>query len=158
MANKVYTLLDFGSAAGKPAEQKTVKYETYSDVSMIGSIRTITKDNKQTKKYRVEKNIDIMAVKNAMENLFTFLPGERVLNPDFGNKLYALLYEPIIDHTKELIIAEVKNMIATYEPRAVLDTIIDNTSTTETEDNTAKFIIEWHVDGFENSKYQIPLP
>jgi len=154
MSNKVYTLSETGSTAGKPAESKTVKYETYSDISMVGKKRNI----KNGFIYIVDKNIDIKAVKNAIENLFKFLPGERVLNPDFGNKLYALLYEPIIDHTKELIIAEVKNMLATYEPRAVLDNIIDNTSVDDTEDNTTKFIIEWHVLGFENMKFRIPLP
>lgn len=153
MANKVYSLLDFGAEEGKQPEEKTVKSEIYSDISMVG-----TRIGKNSKKLVVAKVTDVQAVKTALNNLFKFLPGERVLNPDFGNKLYGLLYNPAIDYTKEKIAAEITSMVSKYEPRAVIDSIIDNTRLSELEDNSIQFIIEWHVVGFENVKYRLPLP
>ena len=154
MANKVYTLLDFGAAEGKPKEEKTVNNETYSDISMVGEPYA----SKPRRKARIMKNVDVQAVKGALHNLFKFLPGERILNPDFGNKLYGLLYNPNVEYSRERITAEIQNMVSKYEPRAVIDVIIDNTKVKDIEDSSVQLIIEWHVAGFETTKYRIELP
>ena len=46
--------------------------------------------------YKIAKNINVKAVQQAIHNIFSWLPGERVLNPEFGTKLKQYLYEGIV--------------------------------------------------------------
>jgi phage baseplate assembly protein W len=47
-----------------------------------------------------------------LHNIFTWRPGERVLNPEFGSRLYQLLYEGIIPETEEQIVAEIRHCVS----------------------------------------------
>lgn len=153
MANRVYSLTDTGVAETELIESKTVKTEIYSDISMrsVRNNKIPSSCDKNVKQNIVEKLIDVEAVKNAVKNIFTFLPGERVLEPGFGNKLYELLYSPINKFTKEQIALEIKSAFSMWEPRAVLDAIVDLSELADQEDNTVRFKIVWHVDGFETA-------
>jgi hypothetical protein len=51
--------------------------------------------------YKIDHLINIYAIRNSLHNIFTWRPGERVLNPEFGSRLYQLLYEGIIPETEE---------------------------------------------------------
>jgi len=61
-------------------------------------------------------NFDIIAIKNALRNIFNFRPGQRVLDPKFGNLIYLYVYEPINDITISNLERDVLNMLK-YEPR-----------------------------------------
>lgn len=61
-------------------------------------------------------NFDVLAIKNAIRNIFSFRPGHRILDPEFGNVLYLYLYEAINDVTINNLEKEVLNMLS-YEPR-----------------------------------------
>jgi len=47
-------------------------------------------------KYRLGKLVNVKAVTNSIHNIFTWTPGERILNPEFGSRLKKYLYEGII--------------------------------------------------------------
>lgn len=68
-------------------------------------------------KYKVNENTDINAIFNSLRNIFTWTPGERILLPEFGSRLYNLLYEGITKYTEEAIIAEIKQCVSEWEPR-----------------------------------------
>lgn len=58
--------------------------------------------------YKIARNINVKAVQQAIHNIFTWLPGERILEPEFGTKLRQYLYEGIVPKTEELINAEIR--------------------------------------------------
>lgn len=65
----------------------------------------------------LKTSLDYMAVDNAMTNLFMFYPGQNILFPEFGNKLYKYVDEPVIDITAGRIRDEILGMFKMWEPR-----------------------------------------
>lgn len=66
---------------------------------------------------------DINAVRNALNNLFTTTPGEKVLNPEFGLDLRKYLFEPATIEVAELIRSEIYMQVGTFEPRVKLNNV-----------------------------------
>ena len=66
---------------------------------------------------KVDALINVEAVKNSLRQIFTWIPGERIINPEFGSNLRRLLYEGLTDYNKELIMAEIKHSVSVWEPR-----------------------------------------
>ena len=60
--------------------------------SQANDIKTVT-----TYSSKVDKLVNVNAIKNSLHNIFSWTPGERILNPEFGSKLRKLLYEGITD-------------------------------------------------------------
>lgn len=65
----------------------------------------------------IKTNTDYDAVKGGIRNIFNFLPGQRILYPDFGNTLYKYLYEPINSVTSKNLESELRSMLLKWEPR-----------------------------------------
>ena len=42
--------------------------------------------------FKLEKNINVNAIKQSIKNIFSWIPGERIINPEFGSKLRSYLY------------------------------------------------------------------
>lgn len=123
----------------------SVALDTYIDVSMTAS----TINNKLA----IGKNSDVSAVKNSIRNIFTWIKGERILDPEFGTEISKLLYEPINTYNNEKIVSEIKSAVAKYEPRAEIDKIIAENVLDNTENNTIELEIIWHVTGLPLEKY-----
>lgn len=87
--------------------------------------------------------VDYESIKNGIKNIFEWKPGERILNPEFGNQLYEIIDEPINDGTKSAITSKITNMLNRWEPRIIIDSI----EITQNEDNNEYFI---------KLKYSIP--
>ena len=62
-------------------------------------------------KYRLGKLVNVKAVQNSIHNIFTWIPGERILNPEFGSRLKKYLYEGITPLTEEQVNAEIRKCI-----------------------------------------------
>lgn len=60
---------------------------------------------------------DIKAIKNSLQNLFTTIPGQKVLNPTFGCSLLKYLFEPVSVLGANAIGNDINNAITQYEPR-----------------------------------------
>ena len=84
----------------------------FKDLSI--DIRT-TKDGKD-----IEVSKDISAIQNGITNMFMFIQGERILNPDFGNSIYKYIYEPITDVVASKIKHEIELMFNMWEPRVTI--------------------------------------
>ena len=95
--------------------------------------------------YTVKQLIDINAVANSLNNIFSWTPGERVLDPEFGTNLRKVLFEGITAQNSELIRAEVRNAISKYEPRIQIQDIYDISTTDDTENNTVQMRIVYSV-------------
>lgn len=104
-------------------------------------------------KFRVAKSINVKAVQQAVHNIFTWIPGERILNPEFGNTLYKLLYNGITSYNSELIVAEIRKCLSRYEPRVQLLEVRDVSTVDDTENNTVKMEIVYTIPALNKEQY-----
>ena len=88
-----------------------------------------------------------------MHNIFTWRPGERILNPEFGSRLYTLLYEAITPETEERIMAEIRHCVSEWEPRVVIIDVRDVSTIDETEDNTIHLEIIFTIPLLSDEQY-----
>lgn len=156
MGNKV---ISFDSST---PELKSYEY-TYADLGMAAEARSsrslgllarggnVLSANTE---WVIVKKKDVDAVKNAVKNIFTWVPGERILLPEFGNTLRKLLYEGITEINSEQIVAECQMLMTKWEPRAVIDRIFKKDSTEDQEHNQVSIIMIWHVVGLPETQYQ----
>lgn len=110
--------LDFSAnAIFKKGEDSFRKY-TYRD---IGTQNIRSYKDPVTGQFSLDdvntSNYDEAAVKQSLINLFSFRPGEEILQPEFGNELYRYLYQPVINFTTDKIVRTIKQMIEKWEPR-----------------------------------------
>jgi len=61
----------------------------------------MTSNQKPDGTYRIANSVDVQAVHNSINNIFSWIPGERILNPEFGSNLHTLLYEGITKYNEE---------------------------------------------------------
>ncbi len=85
---------------------------------------TILNTSRNTDVFNISSAEDILAVQNAIRNIFKFNIGDRILKPEFGNVLKRYLYEPLSDILYKKITTEIKELFRVWEPR-VLITYID---------------------------------
>lgn len=74
----------------------------------------------RNKKFRV---VDFELVKQDLVNHFQIRKGEKLMNPDFGTIIWNVLHEPLTEELKQVIIADVKNVI-NYDPRVAVENVI----------------------------------
>lgn len=127
MANKVITI-----SSNDSNKQKNIQQYSFLDVSMLSKQYS---DNEKTK-LKVDNLKDIEAIKNSLHNIFTWIPGERILNPEFGCNLRRLLYNGITEFNKEQIAAEIRQSVSKWEPRVKIEKIVDVGTVDDTENNT----------------------
>lgn len=146
MANIVF---QFGDVKQAGSQKKLPALEKYKDISMDAK-PTI---NNGKNSFSVDKSINVKAVRNSLRNIFTWVPGERILMPEFGSRLYTLLYEGITKLTEEQIIAEIRGCVTEWEPRAQIVDIINASTIDDTEDNTIKIDIVFTIPSLSNEQY-----
>ena len=66
---------------------------------------------------------DINAIKNSLNNLFSYNKYERILNPEYGLDLKQFLYEPLTSNVLSGIGMEITNAINMWEPRISIENI-----------------------------------
>ena len=91
------------------AQKKTKHGTTYADLDL--------KKNRP-----LGKSVDLLAIRGALHNIFAWRPGERILDPAFGNGLYRTLFEPMSSELHGRQLAMVRQMLA-YEPRINVETL-----------------------------------
>lgn len=99
------------------------------------------------------KLVNVNAVKNSIKQIFTWIPGERIINPEFGSMLRKYLYEPITDENQERIVAEIKSCVLRWEPRAIVDRVVKATTVDDVEENTVKLDIYYRIKGLDDRQF-----
>lgn len=66
---------------------------------------------------------DMELVKQDIINHFYIRQGERLMNPTFGSIIWDMLFEPLTEDIKQLIIQNV-NEIINYDPRVAVSNVI----------------------------------
>ena len=146
MANRV---IQIGYGAPE-ASNAPYKNEVYRDLSMVSQPSGMQNGEVQ---YKVSKNVNAIAVRNAVANCFTWIPGERILLPEFGSRLYALLYEGITPDTEEQIVAEIRKCVSEWEPRAQIVEIRNASTIDDTENNTIHIEVVFTIAGLDDKQY-----
>jgi uncharacterized protein len=62
-------------------------------------------------------------IESSMRMILTTAPGERLMRPDFGCRIWELLFEPINANTLGLMSEAVREALARWEPRATVTDI-----------------------------------
>jgi phage baseplate assembly protein W len=73
--------------------------------------------------YDLAANFDLQAIKQSLRNIFDWSPGERILNPEFGNPLLEFMYEPINAETAQRIASSLRRSIGLWEPRVRIENL-----------------------------------
>ena len=116
--------------------------------SQANDIKTVT-----TYSSKVDKLVNVNAIKNSLHNIFSWTPGERILNPEFGSKLRKLLYEGITDFNQEQIIAEIRNSVSQWELRVRIDDIVKLPSTDDVENNTVYLRVIYSIPSLTKEQF-----
>lgn len=103
--------------------------------------------------YKIDQLINIYAILNSLHNIFTWRPGERILNPEFGSRLYTLLYEGITPENEERIAAEIRHCVSVWEPRVSISEIQDISTIDDTENNTIHLAVVFTIPGISDEQY-----
>lgn len=74
----------------------------------------------RVKKYKVT---DFDLVKQDLLNHFSIRKGEKLMNPDFGTIIWNVLFEPLTDDIRQIVINDVKT-IAAYDPRLSVENVV----------------------------------
>lgn len=161
MGNRV---IRFNSTSTESSSNEQVRNpnEVFRDVSTSSQKKQVyfielDKNEKTKRKTRLlpflEKEVNVRAVFNSLNNIFSWIPGERILNPEFGSKLRIYLYEGITPENKERIAAEVKGTCLKWEPRVNITRITPINNPLDAEDNTVQLDIEFTIPSLSNKQY-----
>jgi phage baseplate assembly protein W len=66
---------------------------------------------------------DLALIKQDIINHFHIRQGERLMNPEFGTIIWDVIFEPLTDNLKDLILKNVETII-NYDPRVKADNLI----------------------------------
>lgn len=84
----------------------------FKDLDLNFTIHPLKKD--------VNKNLDQVAVINAIKNLVLTSHYEKLFNPDYGSNVRKLLFETVDIVTASAIEREIQQTVGNYEPRVNL--------------------------------------
>lgn len=109
--------------------------------------------NTQLEKRREIKDIqveeDFGAVKNSLFNLFTTIPGQKILNPVYGLNLTQYLFVPVSVTQAQIIGESILTGIRRFEPRvSVLNINVD----TDYENNQYNIVLELSIPSLNISR------
>jgi phage baseplate assembly protein W len=74
----------------------------------------------QVKKFRLT---DLDLVKRNLLNHFMIRKGEKLMQPNFGSIIWNILFEPLTEETKKVILDDVTTIVG-YDPRIAVDEVI----------------------------------
>ncbi len=120
----------------KPNQRNRITGSTFKDVN----IRNITVKNSRK---------DLDAIKNRINNLFSWTVGSRVLFPNLGNALEQIKYEPMNDVTISNAKGIVRN-IMNFEPEV---TVTDIIVTPNDERNELRIRVDYLVPKLETTSF-----
>lgn len=84
---------------------------------MYSGFSTVSSDTENFKLY------DYALIKQDLLNHFYVRQGERLMQPTFGTIIWDMLYEPLTDQVKNLIVQNVTKIV-NYDPRVVANNVV----------------------------------
>lgn len=107
-----------GIAVNQQVQVTTPIYnDLHLDLTISQSIGVGDSTNGGVQSRDIETDVDIQAIRNSLYNIFSTIPGQKVLNPIFGCSLLKYLFEPVSILGANAIGNDINNAITQYEPR-----------------------------------------
>ena len=97
----------------------TLRSPASTDVSGPKTYRGFSTVNPETENNHL---YDLKLIQQDLLNHFHVRQGERLMNPKFGTVIWDLLFEPLTEEVRQLIITNV-NQIINYDPRIIADQV-----------------------------------
>jgi len=94
----------------------------------------------------IKKVINIEAVKTSIDNILRTPRGTRVMLRDFGSDLKSMLFENIDDSLTDLIENEIKEAIATWDNRVIVNAVDFKT---DADRNQVTVLVKFAVRGYD---------
>lgn len=88
----------------------SLDFELNSDIASVPLSKSVSKKD-------IRLLYDEQAIYQSIENIFNTIPGQKILNPEFGLDLRQYLFQPINENTALLIGDKIKERLPLYEPR-----------------------------------------
>jgi phage baseplate assembly protein W len=66
---------------------------------------------------------DLELVKQNLFNHFNIRKGEKLMQPGFGSQVWSMMFEPLNEETKSMLIADVKKVVG-YDPRTKVTSVV----------------------------------
>jgi len=85
-----------------------------------------------------DSNADVIAVREAIGNIFNWRQGQRILYPEFGNILYGYIYEGLTETTIQNMKKSITSMLGDEPRMNVIN--IDITANTENSEVTINML------------------
>jgi len=133
---------------------KTSSDFTYTDLKVDLEL-DFTKNNEFLKRKEIKDlkiDYDYAAVRNSIFNLFTTVPGQKLLNPAFGLNLPRYLFFTVSESTAYSIGNEILAGITAYEPRVAIRKI--NVQADETNQQYIINLILTMI-GLDNTSFEL---
>lgn len=147
MGNKTYRFSSFApQTADSTSENNRLPDEVYLDVATDQSLGA-------DGRIKMSKDVNVRAVMNSLRNIFTWIQGERILNPEFGETISKYLYQGITQFNVEQIMSEIKRLTSVWEPRVNIVEVVDVSKVEDTEDNTVHLEIVFTIPGLSDRQY-----
>ena len=108
----------------KKPEDSTSKF-TYTDL-LLDLTLDYTKNNEFLRRKEIKDlkiDYDYAAIRNSIFNLFTTIPGQKILNPYFGLDIQRYLFLPVSENSAYDIGNIILKGINTFEPRVKVQNI-----------------------------------
>ena len=94
----------------------------------------------------IKKVINIEAVKTSIDNILRTPKGTRVMLRDFGSDLKSMLFENIDDSLTDLIENDIKEAIATWDNRVIVNAVDFKT---DADRNQVTVLVKFAVRGYD---------
>lgn len=105
--------------------EKAVSNFTYTDLKLDLDF-SYTQNNELLKNKEIKDLVvdyDYAAIRNSIFNIITTVPGQRILNPNFGINLQKYLFLRVSETTARNIGNDILNAISKFEPRVKIQNI-----------------------------------
>ena len=101
---------------------------TYVDVKLDLEPKTIATESLYRKNtvIDVDRSVDEAAIKNSLINLFTTMPGQKLLEPTYGLNINQYLFDQISESIAEEIGESILNGVSYWEPRVSVQQVTVN--------------------------------
>lgn len=95
---------------------------TYADIHLDLELdQLVTNEvNKVSQVSDVKADYDVGAIRNGIINFFTTIPGDKVLNPEFGIDLRQFLFYPLSETVAFSISQQIRYNITTFDSRLTI--------------------------------------
>ena len=141
---------------------KTTKDYTYSDLHLdfvpvynLSPFGAYTQNNELLRDKEivdVVADYDLGAIRNSLFNLFTTIPGQKILNPYFGLNLMQYVFEACDEDMANIIGNQIVNGVTTFEPRVNLIKVL---VIADPENQQYIITISFRVPTLKNTSFQL---